>query len=61
VVLQEGRVVETGTPAALFSRPQHPYTRRLLDAVPDLDRLGSRAIAWFPAHPTDSRPCCPVL
>ena len=61
VVLQKGRVVERGTPADLFSRPQHPYTRRLLDAVPDLDRLGSRAIAWFPAHPTDSRPCCPVL
>ena len=39
VVLQEGRVVEAGTPADLFSRPQHPYTRRLLDAVPDLDRL----------------------
>lgn len=37
VVLQQGRVVETGTPAELFRNPQHPYTRRLLNAVPVLE------------------------
>lgn len=34
VVLQSGRIVEQGQPGALFSRPQHPYTQRLLAAVP---------------------------
>ncbi len=39
-VMQAGRLVETGEVHALFSRPQADYTRRLLDAVPRLDRQG---------------------
>jgi peptide/nickel transport system ATP-binding protein len=34
IVLQHGRIVEQGDPDALFRRPQHPYTQRLLAAVP---------------------------
>jgi peptide/nickel transport system ATP-binding protein len=34
IVLQHGRIVEQGDPDTLFQRPQHPYTRRLLAAVP---------------------------
>ena len=34
IVLQQGRIVEQGEPGAMFSRPQHPYTRRLLAALP---------------------------
>ena len=34
LVLQHGRVVEQGHPDDLFRRPQHPYTQRLLAAVP---------------------------
>lgn len=34
IVLNEGVIVERGSPAQLFRAPQHPYTRRLLDAVP---------------------------
>jgi len=36
LVLQAGRVVERGAPQQLFSRPQHPYTRALVAAVPRL-------------------------
>ena len=32
-------------PTALFARPRHPYTRMLLDAVPDLAMSGRRAHA----------------
>ncbi len=34
IVLWQGRVVEQGSPERLFREPQHPYTRRLLAAVP---------------------------
>ena len=34
IVMQHGRVVETGTADMIFNHPQHPYTRQLLAAVP---------------------------
>jgi len=37
-VLYAGRMVETGSVRDVFGAPAHPYTRGLLDALPDLDR-----------------------
>lgn len=34
MVMQQGKLVETGTTAELFSQPQQPYTQQLLSAVP---------------------------
>jgi ABC-type glutathione transport system ATPase component len=36
VVLSRGEIVERGTTRAVIEAPQHPYTRRLLQAVPRL-------------------------
>ncbi|WP_166981198.1 ABC transporter ATP-binding protein [Paramicrobacterium fandaimingii] len=36
-VMTDGRIVEKGETPQVLSRPQHPYTQRLLDAVPVLD------------------------
>src|SRR5690606_27016626 len=36
VVMKNGEVVETGATADIISRPQHPYTRKLIDALPGL-------------------------
>ncbi len=36
VVMQQGRVVESGTAAQVLRHPEHPYTRRLIGAVPRL-------------------------
>jgi peptide/nickel transport system ATP-binding protein len=39
-VMYLGRLVEMAPAASLFNRPRHPYTRLLLDAVPDLAMSG---------------------
>ncbi len=41
-VLYLGRLVEVAEAKRLFTEPQHPYTRMLLDAVPDLSLSGRR-------------------
>ncbi len=37
-VLRDGRVMESGATAQVLRRPEHPYTKALLAAVPRLDR-----------------------
>ncbi len=39
-VMYLGRLVELAEAATLFSQPRHPYTRMLLDALPDLEMSG---------------------
>ncbi|HEY1247329.1 MAG TPA: oligopeptide/dipeptide ABC transporter ATP-binding protein [Hyphomicrobiaceae bacterium] len=39
-VMYLGRMVEMAPAAELFERPRHPYTRMLLDALPDLGMTG---------------------
>jgi peptide/nickel transport system ATP-binding protein len=39
-VMRLGRIVETAPASDLFERPQHPYTRMLIDALPDISRSG---------------------
>lgn len=36
LVMTEGKIVEQGTTDAVCRNPQHPYTQKLLDAVPSL-------------------------
>jgi peptide/nickel transport system ATP-binding protein len=44
-VMYLGRLVEVSESKRLFSHPRHPYTRMLLDAVPDLAMSGRQRIA----------------
>ena len=39
-VMYLGRLVELAGKADLFARPRHPYTRMLLDAIPDIHMSG---------------------
>jgi len=48
VVLYAGRIVEAGRSAPVFAAPAHPYTERLLRAVPD--PAGQRGVTGIPGH-----------
>ena len=36
-VMQAGKLVELGTAEQVLNRPKHPYTRQLIDAVPEMN------------------------
>jgi oligopeptide/dipeptide ABC transporter ATP-binding protein len=60
-VFYAGRVVEAGTVEELLSRPRHPYTRALLEALPHPEAEGGAelvAIAGAPASPQRRPPGC---
>src|SRR5262252_4420892 len=54
-VMYLGRIVEVAPTRTLFSDPQHPYTRMLLEAVPDLALTGKprTAVAGEVPNPLD--------
>ena len=41
-VMYLGRLVEWADTQTLFQSPQHPYTRMLLDSIPDLTNVGTK-------------------
>jgi oligopeptide/dipeptide ABC transporter ATP-binding protein len=45
-VMYGGHIVETGPVAAIYDDPQHPYTKALLESVPELEAAGrDRSVA----------------
>ncbi len=67
-VMYLGRIVEIAPTRDLFTQPLHPYTRMLLDAVPDLEMSGvaRTAVAGEVPNPLDPpggctfHPRCPL-
>jgi peptide/nickel transport system ATP-binding protein len=59
-VMYLGRVVEIAPSRELFRAPRHPYTRMLLDAVPDLDLTGRqrKPVEGEVPNPVEPPPGC---
>ncbi len=57
-VMYLGRIVEQGPGEAVFATPRHPYTRLLLDAIPDLS-FGETAAARVPVGGEVPSPIAP--
>jgi len=60
-VMYLGRLVEVAPAKELFKNPRHPYTRMLLDAVPDLEMSGRprKAVEGEIPNPISPPPGCP--
>ncbi|MEI8146647.1 MAG: oligopeptide/dipeptide ABC transporter ATP-binding protein, partial [Alphaproteobacteria bacterium] len=60
-VMYLGRLVEIAPAKELFRNPRHPYTRMLLDAVPDLEMSGRprKAVEGEIPNPISPPPGCP--
>jgi peptide/nickel transport system ATP-binding protein len=50
-VMYAGRIVESGSAAAVLGRPAHPYSEALLDSICGLDRDVERPIAAISGQP----------
>jgi len=61
VVMYGGRVAEDAPARSLFANPQHPYSRALLEAFPDVahPERELRGIAGTPPRLDDMPPGCP--
>jgi ABC transporter/Oligopeptide/dipeptide transporter, C-terminal region len=64
VILRRGAIAEMGDSVKVFGNPQHPYTRDLLAAVPELRKKwqpGDGEAAFPDADAASARPATPVL
>ena len=59
-VMYLGRMVETGSAERIFASPQHPYTRLLLDTIPDVTmaRRDRGPVAGEVPNPIEPPPGC---
>jgi peptide/nickel transport system ATP-binding protein len=66
-VMYLGRIVEVGSTRSVLTAPRHPYTRALLDVVPETGGLGRPLLRGEPPDPTRIpdgcrfNPRCPAL
>lgn len=56
VVMQYGRVVEKATVRQLYRQPYHPYTKRLLAAMPSIDQDPKRTAMMLRGGPPQGLP-----
>lgn len=60
-VMYAGRIAEIGPTTQLFEDPKHPYTKALLESIPNI-RVEDKVLSTIPGSPpdlTDPPPGCP--
>jgi len=59
-IMYLGRLVEVAPVKTLFGRPRHPYTRMLLEAIPDIEMTGKKrtAVGGEVPNPINPPPDC---
>ncbi|MBB3113753.1 peptide/nickel transport system ATP-binding protein [Paenibacillus phyllosphaerae] len=60
VVMKDGEIVESGTTEQIFADPKHPYTKKLLQALPRLDEPKKPKPLPVIARPADDVPLLEV-
>ncbi|MFE6076843.1 dipeptide ABC transporter ATP-binding protein [Paenibacillus sp. NPDC057886] len=61
VVMKDGQIVESGTTTEIFANPKHPYTSRLLNALPRLDeKKKPKLVSLVPRDLEDDQPLLEV-
>lgn len=53
IVMYAGQIVEEGNVEQIFANPSHPYTQKLLEAVPKLDMNRATALNAIEGSPPD--------
>ncbi|EWG06692.1 MAG: ABC transporter [Candidatus Aramenus sulfurataquae] len=53
LIMYAGKVVEFGDVEKIFRNPLHPYTRALIDAIPDLRLRKKKKLVSVPGYPPD--------
>ena len=53
IVMYAGQIVEEGSVDEIFNNPSHPYTRKLLEAVPKLNMNRNEALSAIEGTPPD--------
>ena len=53
MIMYGGRIVESGTTRQIFTNPQHPYTRGLLQSMPSLYANPDELLHTIPGQPPD--------
>ncbi len=54
LVMHRGRIVESGTRDEILTAPRHPYTRLLLESVPEVDPVSARRLVARRASAVDA-------
>jgi peptide/nickel transport system ATP-binding protein len=55
VVMEKGRIVEEGTPEAIYHAPKHSYTQKLIASIPRVDEKNLNHQANFPNKSIDAQ------
>jgi len=52
-VMYAGRTIEYGDVRSVYSKPIHPYTKGLIDAIPNMERGKAKTLFSIPGQPPD--------